>query len=108
MQNDPIRGHTLRWTFDDGPMRGKSFEHVFATDGSVTYAIDGSAKSTRENHYEVEPISGQIYAVSYLASSGWTLTVVLDFGTGGAVGFASNDRQLVVQHGHFEAVRRAA
>ncbi len=108
MMTDPIRGKTLRWTFEDGPTRGKTFEHHFAKDGSVTYRMAGSPKATKEDHYEVAPVGDDVCAVSYLAKTGWALTVVLDFKTHEAVGFASNDKELVVQHGHFEAVHRAA
>ncbi len=41
MDQDPIRGKTLRWTFDDGPMAGKGFDHTFHTDGSVSYRSAG-------------------------------------------------------------------
>jgi hypothetical protein len=35
MAIDPIRGKTIRWTYDDGPMKGKSFEHTFGQDGTT-------------------------------------------------------------------------
>jgi hypothetical protein len=38
------------------------------------------------------------------ASSGTTSTAVLDVRIGSVVGFASNEKQLTVQHGSFEAV----
>ena len=37
--NDPITGSTIRWTFDDGPVAGKTFEHVFEADGGVSYRV---------------------------------------------------------------------
>jgi MoaF N-terminal domain len=104
---DAIRGKTIRWTFSDGPTKGKNFEHEFGSDGTLKYRMEGG-KTTTENKYEVEQISTDVCAVSYLASSGWTLTCVLDFATGKVVGFASNDKQLVVQHGTFETVRDRA
>jgi len=104
MHADEIRGKTLRWRFDDGPTKGTAFEHTFARDGSVTFKMTGSPKPTREKHYEVVDLNDDVAAVSYVAKSGWTLTVLLDFKTHAAVGLASNDKQLVVQHGHFETV----
>ena len=101
---DPLRGKTIRWTFDDGPTKGKGFEHTFADDGSVTYKMEGFDKSTREPHYEAAQINDNVVTVSYLAKSGWTLTVVLDYPSHTATAFASNDKQVVVQHGHFETV----
>jgi hypothetical protein len=101
---DPITGSTIRWTFDDGPVAGKTFEHVFEADGGVSYrVVDGakSAKSTREEKYEVAPLSDSVCAVSYLASSGYTLTTVLDFSTHRCVAFASNEEGVTVQRGSF-------
>ena len=43
-------------------------------------------------------------AVSYLAASGYTLTVVLNFTDHRMVGFASNDKEWFVQQGSFEIV----
>ena len=102
--NDPITGSTIRWTFDDGPVAGKTFEHVFEADGGVSYRVvdkTKSAKSTREEKYEVAPLSDSVCAVSYLASSGYTLTTVLDFSSQRCVAFASNEEGVTVQHGTF-------
>ena len=108
MQANPIQGQTIRWVFDDGPTAGKAFEHQFGMDGSVTYAMDGGGTRTREGHYEARCIGKHVIAVSYLARSGWTLTAIMDDRTGEVTAFASNEKQLVVQHGHFERLRRAA
>ena len=105
---DSIRGRTIAWRFEDGPTAGKGFEHDFADDGTVTYRMEGSDKATTEKKYEVAPIGKDIVAVSYLASSGWALTSVLDFTTGKLVSFASNEKQLVVQHGTFEVMAKRA
>lgn len=102
--NDPITGSTIRWTFDDGPVAGKTFEHVFEADGGVSYRVVDStkgAKSTREDKYEVAPLSDSVCAVSYLASSGYTLTTVLDFSSQRCVAFASNEDGVTVQRGTF-------
>jgi hypothetical protein len=105
MQSNPIRGKTIRWTFSDGPMANKTFEHSFAGDGSVTWRMIGSTedKPGSAKKYEVATVGQDVYAVSYLSSSGYTLTVVLDYRTGRLVAFASNEKQLVLQHGTFEA-----
>jgi hypothetical protein len=156
---DPVRGHTIRWTYDDGPMKGKEFEHNFSIDGHVTYRMvdDKSpstsakpaakseakpAKTEAKTHaseakthaseaakpatsdapsasakkpdqpdnpaYQVAPVSDDVYAVSYLASSGYTLTTVLDFKHGTLVSFASNEKDHSLLHGHFETVRATA
>jgi hypothetical protein len=30
-------GKTVRWTYEDGPMKGKAFEHRFSNDGTVSW-----------------------------------------------------------------------
>jgi hypothetical protein len=103
-----LRGETIRWTFDDGPTKGKAFEHTFNMDGSVSYKMAGSDKITRENKVEVIETTDNVVVVSYLAHSGWTLTAVLDEKTREVTAIASNAEDLVVQHGHFEHLRRAS
>ena len=113
MGSDPIRGQTIRWTFEDGPVAGKTFAHAFATDGHVTWTTvgdDGSSALPAESRarYYVAQVNEDVYAISYLAESGFTLTSVLDFEAGTVVAFASNEKQLFVQHGKFETVKPAA
>jgi hypothetical protein len=111
MKPDPIRGSTIRWTFSDGPTAGTTFEHHFGKDGTVTYkSLDkgAAAKESSPVKYELARINDDVYAVSYLGGAGYTLTSVLDLKAGTVVGFASNEKQLVAQHGTFEVARRAA
>ena len=115
MKSDPIRGQTIRFTFSDGPMAKKTFEHVFGTEGTVSFRmVDGdaasAAKSARaddskkapEPRYELAMLGDDVGAVSYLGSGGYTLTTVLDFKTKKIVAFSSNEKAVSVQHGTFE------
>ena len=115
MDSDPIRGRTIRWSYEDGPTAGTTFEHTFAADGTVTYRMldgkkddsDGKPSAKGENpRYQVARVNDDVYAVSYLAPSGFTLTSVLDLDAGTVVSFASNEKQLFVQHGTFEVAGR--
>ena len=122
MGANPIRGKKIQWTYDDGPMAGKTFEHNFGEDGTVTWREIASEKSTKQPtngaqktgkpateakaKYEVAPINEEVCAVSYLAASGFTLTSVLDFDSGTVVSFASNEKELVPQRGMFEVAER--
>ena len=124
MGSDPVRGKTIRWTYEDGPMAGKSFEHFFGNDGTVTWREAGSKdqgtkppsngkqKTTgkpateAKAKYEVAVINQDVCAVSYLSKSGFTLTSVLDFDSGTVVSFASNEKELVPQRGMFEVAER--
>lgn len=125
MGSDPVRGKTIRWKYDDGPMAGKSFEHAFGTDGMVAWSeTDGRPDARKPStngqpktegrptetkaKYEVAPVNEDVYAVSYLAASGFTLTSVLDFAAGTLVSFASNEKQLVLQRGTFEVEERVS
>lgn len=103
MGADQLRGTSVRWSYDDGPMAGKVFEHTFADDGTVTWregAGGGAAKAGEPSaKYEVAAVTDSVYAVSYLAASGWTLTTVVDRSSRKIVSFASNEKSLVVKRG---------
>ncbi|HEX9164037.1 MAG TPA: hypothetical protein VF980_20205 [Thermoanaerobaculia bacterium] len=102
-----FRPKLIRWTFADGPMAGTHFEHSFDDDGSVTWTIlDGPYKgaSKREKSCSVVSVNEKTAAISYLAASGHTLTVVLSLADGRAVGFASNEKEWQVTSGTFEVV----
>jgi molybdenum cofactor biosynthesis protein MoaF len=123
-QADEIRGKTVRWTFDDGPMKGKTFEHKFNEDGTVVFrAVEpsgentptkkksdkqkGDSKSSEQIEYAAMKVSDHVYAVSYLGGQGYTLTVVLNLDDGRLVGFASNEKEWYPLRGTFEMVEKS-
>jgi hypothetical protein len=104
MSTHEIRGKKIVFTFKDGPMAGKSVEHAFHEDGSLDFAIAGgdADKKTHVKKYEAAKTGENVYAVSYLGDSGYTLTTVLDFATNELIAFSSNEKMLLLQHGSFE------
>jgi hypothetical protein len=105
---EPIRGKKVRWTFTDGPMAGIPIEHTFNEDGTVVWRIIGGSMkgaSAQEKEYAAVKITDNVYAVSYLAASGHTLTVVLNFETKRMNGFASDDKQWQAMSGTFEVLK---
>jgi hypothetical protein len=50
-------------------------------------------------------VADDIYVISYLAASGYTLTVVLNFKDNRAVGFASGAKEWFPVQGTFEVVK---
>ena len=107
---NPITGHSMRLKFNDGPMAGKSFDHTFSRNGNVSFREvggDPNAKPGNAERYEVATVGHDVHAVSYLSSSGNTLTVVLDYKTLKLVAFASNDKSLIMQQGTFEPLGSA-
>jgi len=106
MNKDPIGGKTIRWTFSDGPMAKKTFEHDFDKGGTVTFRMlddrGQGGKPSEGKKYESVHVGRDVHAISYLGPAGYTLTVILDFSTGKLVAFASNEKELTVQHGTFE------
>lgn len=110
MAANPITGHALRFKFSDGPVAGKSFDHIFSRNGHVTFKEVGSdpdAKPGAAQQYEVASFNGDVHAVSYLSSSGHTLTTILDFKTLRLIAFASNEKSLTMQQGTFELLGSA-
>ena len=105
--DDRIRGRTIRWSFTEGPVQGKRFEHVFREDGTVVWRELGGAAPTpgdqgRGVPYAALSLSDEVALASYLAGSGYTLTVALNFGTGELAGIASNDKHWYPLRGSFE------
>lgn len=102
-----LPGKTIRWTFTDGPMPA-AFEHTFRDDGTLTWRIlDGPMQggSGDEKQYAAVRVSDDVYAVSYLAASGHTLTVVMNLTTKQVDGFASGDKQWFALHGTLDGVQ---
>jgi hypothetical protein len=107
--SNSLAGRTLRWKFEAGPTAGATYEHTFEPDGSVVFckveAGATSGKGTREKKYASFEVAPGVQVVSYLAASGYTLTVALNFDTGRLYGFASNDKEWYPVSGTFEAVK---
>ncbi len=96
-RDDRITGHTIRFSWNDGPTRGETHEHVFHADGSVEYHKLGGkpGEATREKRYASARISDDVSVVSYLAA----------FRDHALVAFASNDKQWFPLKGTFEIVK---
>jgi len=106
-----ILGKTIRWTWTEGPTKGTTNEHVFNEDGTVTWrVVEGPAKgrSNTEKEYAAWKITDDVLAVSYLAQSGYTLTVILNFRDNNMVGFASGAKEWYPIKGTFQLVGQAS
>jgi len=104
---DPIRGKTLRWTFEDGPTAGTAFEHDFRADGTVVFRVAGTPKDGAKETpvpYGSARMTDDVHVVSYKSTGGFTLTVVLSLRDKRMVGFASNEKEWFEQQGTFEVV----
>jgi len=104
-----LSGRTIRWTFEDGPTGGGTYEHTFAPDGGVTFSKveeDGkSGKPTSVEKYASFEVAPGVQMVSYLGDTGYTLTVAMNFDTGRLYGFASNDKEWHPVTGSMEVVK---
>lgn len=112
-----IRGRTLRFVWTEGPTKGKTHEHVFHQDGTVTWSdVDPSktakpaggppaANAKEKSEYGATRVTDKIYLVSYLAPSGYTLTVVLSFDDEQLMGFASGAKEWYPLRGRFQVVK---
>jgi hypothetical protein len=117
-QTDHVHGQTMRWTWTEGPTKGKTHEHTFNEDGTVVWHAvkDGEeavpvkpgkqagSDNGERARYAVFQVTDDVSAVSYLADSGYTLSVVLNFADQKIVGFASNSQQWYPVKGKFEIV----
>lgn len=103
-----IRGKTIRLTWTEGPTKGTTHEHVFHEDGTVEWHDTRQQKRASANEkpeYAAMRVADDIYAISYLAASGYTLTVVLNFHEHRLAGFASSSKEWYPVHGTFEVVK---
>ena len=104
---DSLIGRTVRWTFADGPVAGKTYEHTFNADGSVDYRSveePPAGAATHEKACATDKVSADVFVISYLAASGYALTVVLNFRNHEVIGFASNEEAWYRQQGTFTLV----
>jgi hypothetical protein len=106
---EAIRGKTIRLTWTEGPTQGVTHEHVFHRDGTVEWrdadsAGKGGGPAKEKPAYAAVEVADGVYAVSYLASSGYTLTVVLNFRDRKVIGFASSAKDWHPVRGRFEVV----
>jgi hypothetical protein len=102
-----IEGKTIRFIWSDGPTAGKTHEHLFNTDGSVEYApVENGApgKFTTEKRYAAFKVAPDVFLVSYLGSSGYTLTVALNFHDNSLCGVASGAKEWFPVKGRFDVV----
>lgn len=120
-QSKSLAGRTFRWTFDDGPTAGKTYEHAFQPDGTVVWREvdasgttppagekppdagkpDGKKPDTQYASFEVAPST---HLVSYLSDAGYTLSVAMNLDTMRIYGIASNTQEWYPLTGKAEKV----
>ena len=103
-----LSGRTFTWKFTEGPTAGSAYEHTFLPDGSVEFRKlggDAQGKPTHEKKYASFEVAPEIHLVSYLAESGYTLTMAMNLNTGRIYGFASNDKEWHPVSGTLEIVK---
>ena len=111
-----LHGRTFKWKFADGPTAGTVYEHTFAADGTVSFREAGSAGATGsakdkpvrdkpapKTKYASFEVAPGIYLVSYMSSSGYTLTTCMNLSTKRLHGFASSDKEWYPLTGTLEA-----
>src|SRR6185295_2217971 len=115
-----LAGRTIRWTFQDGPTAGKTYEHTFFPDGTVTWrevddgkskpestgkkTSDPSAKKPSGVPYASFEVAPDVHLVSYLSDSGYTLTVTLNLETLQCSGVSSNAEEWYPSTGTIEVI----
>ncbi len=116
MTSTKVTGKTIRLSWTEGPTKGTTQAHHFFADGTVEWhSEEGDKQKPRASAENKEPnkqperpeymaadIGKEACLVSYLSSSGYTLTVALNFGDGTTVGVASNEKTWVPVRGTFE------
>lgn len=92
-----LDGTTLRFHFDDGPMKGKEFDHTFRGDKVEWGAAGGEEKTTSDG--SLVRLDDDCYVGSYMSTSGHTLTAAMNLATGELHAFASDGKHWSVHNG---------
>ncbi len=115
MTSEKILGKTIRLTWTDGPTKGAPHEHVFHDDGTVEWRTLDEGRRAGPTQPQVDrpkylarDIAEQAVLISYLSSSGYTLTVALNFRNQTTVGVASNEKSWATVEGTFAVVHQPA
>ena len=101
--SDSLDERTLRFHFDDGPMKGKDFDHTFHDDGTVDWGAANSDKKTKSDGQLVQ-IGDDCYVGSYMGSNGYTLTAAMNLASGTLHAFASDGKNWSEHHGTVKRV----
>lgn len=104
-----LAGRTFRFTWTAGPKNAVTHEYVFHTDGSVSYApieSDRAPEYTTAKQYGAFEVAEDIYLVSYLDTSGYALSVALNFKERHLQGFATSATQWYPVQGRFEELSK--
>jgi len=95
-----LAGRTQRWKFGEGPTAGKTYEHTFYPDGTVSWREVGatsqgkpSAEHRPTTKYAAFEVAPGLHLVSYLSESGYTLTVLVNTNNRQLHGFASSAKE---------------
>ena len=112
-----VRGKIIDFAWTEGATKGKTHQHVFHQDGTVEWRDADPSRGSRpvahsqasrepgeKPEYGAVKVAEDIYTVSYLAPSGYALTVVLNFRDRRLVGFASGAKEWFPVRGTFEVV----
>ena len=105
-----VGGTTMRFTWTSGPTQGKAHDHRFGEDGNIEWrsaATQGAQPVVGEferARYAAIDVSDDVCLVSYLAKSGYTLTVALNFADNTVYGIASNEKTWTPVGGAFEVL----
>ena len=105
-------------TFTEGPQAGKTYEHTFHDDGTVSYRSIGdesdatalgqqaqrSGAASERPPFAAYAVSETVHLVSYRADFGFTLTVALNFMTHEMVDIASNSERWFPARGTFTEI----
>jgi hypothetical protein len=117
VRDSAIRGKTIQFRWTEGPTKGMTHEHVFHPDGTVEWRDPdrpqsaagekqaGEVKPSERPAYAAVPVADGAFLVSYLAASGYTLTVVLNFRDQQLIGVASSAKEWFPVRGTFEVMK---
>lgn len=87
---DRFRGTIQRWTVDAGPLAGRTCDHAFNEDWTLTWRVMAGADqglAGRARRFSVQPVRAQLFLVCFATIPGEIVSATVDFSSRRFAGF---------------------
>ncbi len=102
-----INGLTITYKWGEGDFEGAKYRIEYKANGTVSWkGLEGWEKgeSNIENNYYARKIDDDIYTISMLEESLWTVTLIFNTKTKRIYGCASNEKEIYKPEGILESI----
>ena len=104
---DRFRGTVQRWSIEAGPLAGTICDHAFNNDWSLTWRMvagDRQGQVGRAREFVIQPVSDQVFLVSFATTPGVSVTAAVDFKSRRLTGVQTGPGYLHPMGGNFRTM----